>query len=255
VVTNAYEVWAKILAKFYPTTNGKTGIHQSAIISPTATISPDSYIGAGSYIGNNAVINSNCYIAESCYIGEGVKIDINTHIHHNVTITHSNIGHDCIIHPGVRIGQDGFGFAPGETGITKVPQVGRVVIGSHVEIGANTCIDRGAIEDTVIGDHTKIDNLVQIGHNVIVGKYCIIVSQTGIAGSSSIGDGSILGGQSGVSGHVKVGSKVTLAARGGIIKDVKDGEVLGGFPAVPIRQWHKQTAILKKLATKNDKQS
>lgn len=250
-VSNPYEVWAKVLTKLYPENSGPKGLHHAAYISSSAQVASDVYIGAGAYVGDGAVIEKGCHIAAGCYIGAGVRVGSNCAINHGVTITHAHLGRSCIIHPGVRIGQDGFGFAPGRAGVTKIQQLGRVIIGDHVEIGANTCIDRGAIDDTTIGHHTKIDNLVQIAHNVTIGNHCIIVSQTGIAGSSSIGDGTVLGGQCGVSGHVNVGCKVTLAARGAIIKDTLDGEVLGGVPAVPIRQWHKQTAILRKLANPN----
>lgn len=253
ITSNPYEVWAKILNKFYPNNSSGSYISPSSYISNSATIGKNVYVGHGAFVGECASISDDCHIGENCYIGNSVVIGANTKIHHGSTVTHSIIGSNCILHPGVRIGQDGFGFAPSSSGMIKVPQLGTVVIGSNVEIGANTCIDRGAIEDTCIGDYTKIDNLVQIGHNVNIGKYCIVVSQTGIAGSTTIGDGCIFGGQSGVAGHLKIGRKVTLAARGGIIKDVKDGEVLGGTPAVPIRQWHKQTAILKKLSQSEGK--
>ena len=204
-------------------------------------------MGACAHISEDVIIGEGCYIGENTYIGAGVKLGNECFIANNCSISYAVIGNNLVLHPGARIGQDGFGFAPSNSGITKVPQLGRVVIGNFVEIGANTCIDRGAIDDTIIGDHTKIDNLVQIGHNVNIGSHCIIVAQTGIAGSSHIGDGTMLGGQTGISGHVTVGKKVVLAAQGGIISDVADGEVLGGTPAVPIRQWHKQTIILKKL--------
>ena len=194
VVSNPYEVWAKILNKFYPDDKVESYISPSASISKTSTIGQNVYIGHGVFIGDAAIVGDGCYIEENTYIGPSVEIGANTKIHHSSTVTHSIIGSDCILHSGVRIGQDGFGFAPSSSGITKVPQLGIVIIGNNVEIGANTCIDRGAIEDTCIGDYTKIDNLVQIGHNVSIGRYCIIVSQTGIAGSSTIGDGCVLVG-------------------------------------------------------------
>lgn len=247
LTSNAYESWAKALEIFYPTSTHHHAVSHHACVNPRALIGKNVFIGPNACVSAHAVIGDDCYIGENCYIGPNVKLGKKCYIASNCSISHAIIGSNLILHPGARIGQDGFGFAPGSAGITKVPQLGRVIIGDFVEVGANSCIDRGAIEDTIIGDHTKIDNLVQIGHNVVIGKYCIIVAQAGIAGSSNIGDGTILGGQTGVSGHVNVGKKVMLAAQGGIIKDVADGEVLGGTPAIPIRQWHKQTAILKKI--------
>jgi UDP-3-O-[3-hydroxymyristoyl] glucosamine N-acyltransferase len=163
-----------------------------------------------------------------------------------------HIGDNCLFHPGVRIGQDGFGFVNNEQGLIKVKQLGRVVIGNYVEIGANSCIDRGALDDTIIADGTKIDNLVQIGHNVTMGRSCIVVSQVGIAGSTKIGDGVVLGGQVGVSGHISIGSGAMLAAKSGVVKDVEAKAVMGGFPAVPIRQWHRQNAILREMAARKE---
>ena len=208
-------------------------------ISPTA------------YISETAKIGQNCSIGPSSYIGDGVIVGDNIIIGHNVTLNNCKIGNGCIIHPGVRVGQDGFGFTLGLDGnMKKIKQLGKVVIGSNVEIGANTSIDRGTIEDTVIGDYTKIDNLVQIGHNVIIGKNCIICAQVGIAGSTIIGDYVMIGGQAGINGHISIGSKVQIAAKSGVVGDVKDGEKVGGFPAVNIFDWHKQSIFLKNLSKK-----
>ena len=166
------------------------------------------------------------------------------------------MGSNCLIHAGARIGQDGFGFAfdPRIMEVIKVPQIGGVIIGNYVEIGANTTIDRGSLLDTEIGDMTKMDNLVQIGHNVKMGRMCQIVAQTGIAGSTTIGDGCIFGGQSGVAGHIKIADRVMLASRGAISKNIsKVGEVLGGVPAVPIREWRKAHAIVSRLVKQSSK--
>ena len=188
----------------------------------------------------------------STYIGANCVIGNDCTIHSNVNITNAIIGNNVIIHSGVSIGQDGFGYAYNNGRHHKVPQVGRVIIGDDVEIGANTTIDRGSAPDTIIGEGTKIDNLVQIGHNVKIGKHCIIVSQVGISGSTEIGDYTIIAGQAGIAGHLKIGSQVQVAAQAGITRDLEDKAIVGGTPAVPLRQYHKQALALAKLTEKNN---
>jgi UDP-3-O-[3-hydroxymyristoyl] glucosamine N-acyltransferase len=156
-----------------------------------------------------------------------------------------------IVHPGVRIGQDGFGFAMGPKGHMKVPQIGRVIIQNDVEIGANTTIDRGANRDTVIGEGTKIDNLVQIAHNVTIGRHCVIVSQVGISGSTSLGDFVVVAGQAGLTGHLKIGMGAQIGAQSGVMSDVPAGQKWGGSPAVPLREWLKSIVLLQRLAKKD----
>jgi UDP-3-O-[3-hydroxymyristoyl] glucosamine N-acyltransferase len=163
------------------------------------------------------------------------------------------VGNHVILHRGVHIGQDGFGFALGRGGHVKVPQLGRVIIEDHVEIGSGTCIDRGTGPDTHIGEGSKIDNLVQIGHNVQIGKQSVIVAQVGIAGSTRIGDGAVLGGQVGIAGHLKIGPGVKLAARSGVMEDIPAGAAYGGSPAVPVKDWHRQTLTLNKLIKQRGK--
>lgn len=245
--------FAKITAAFYPEESHKAGIHNTAVIDPESFIGQDCEIGANVVICGGVKIGNGCKIYPGAYIGKKVQIGDNSVIHHNVTISNAIIGNNAIIHAGARIGQDGFGYAFDNFVHLKVPQIGRVLIGSDVEIGANSTIDRGAINDTIIGDMCKIDNLVQIGHNVKLGRGCIIVSQVGISGSTEIGDFSVLGGQAGIAGHLKIGKAVQVAAQSGVVSDVEDRAVLGGTPAVPIRQWHRQSVILKKLTrAKND---
>lgn len=233
IAPQAYLAFAQALQFFYPQPVGEHGISAQATVHASAIIGQNVSIAAGSYIGEGVEIGDNCYIGP------------------NVTIQCAVIGRNCIIHPGVAIGQDGFGFAASPTGAAKVPQIAGVVIGNDVEIGANTTIDRGALSDTVVGDGTKIDNLVQIGHSAKLGAHCQVVSQVAIAGSTKVGNGVVFGGQSGVAGHIEIADGVMLAARTGVTKSIKQrGVVVGGTPAVPIREWRKQQALLARLAKK-----
>lgn len=233
VAKRPYAAYAKILSQFYPEAIApKAYVHPSASIAPTATLA------------------ENCTVMAGAVVGDGVVIGRGSVVGPNVVLMHAVVGRSCIIHAGAAIGTDGFGFAPDGDQIVKVPQVGRVVVGDNVEIGANTTIDRGALEDTCIGDGTKIDNLVQIAHNVKIGRNCMIAAHVGIAGSSEIGDGVIMGGQSGVVGHVQVASGVTLAARGAITKNINASGVYGGVPAMPLKAWQRLQATLNKVAKK-----
>ena len=230
---NPYKSYAIAASMFYPYPNvSETKIANSAVVSQTA------------------VIGKGCIIEANSYIGDNVKIGDNCHIGSNASITHSIIGSKVRIHSGARIGQDGFGFAISPEGFLPVPQLGRVIIQDGVNIGANTCIDRGSGPDTIIGEGTYIDNLVQIGHNVNIGKGCILVAQVGISGSTVIKDYCVFGGQSGVAGHLKIGAQVQVAAQSGVTKDLKTGEKVIGFPARPIREFWREMAKLKKLLSK-----
>ena len=193
----------------------------------------------------------NCWIGSNAVILKGVTLGKNTRVAPNVTLENCQIGSNVIIHAGVCIGQDGFGFAMGKDGHLKVPQLGRVIIEDDVEIGANTTIDRGTGPDTIIGAGSKIDNLVQIGHNVRIGRCCIIVSQVGISGSTVIGDFSALGGQVGIAGHLEIGAGVEVAAQSGIMRNVGPGEKIGGSPARPFREYMRSIAVIEKMSKKN----
>lgn len=248
VHNNPYKAYAIIASKFYENKVILGNIANNAIISKSSKIGNNCYIGNFVVIEDNVIIGDNCYIDHNTVIKKSVVIGNSVRIASNVTISHAVIGDDVIIHPGAKIGQDGFGFASDSTGHLKVPQLGLVKIGNKVEIGANTTIDRGSSQDTVIADMVQIDNLVQLGHNVKIGKASVIVAQVGIAGSTKIGDFSVLGGQVGVSGHLNIGSGVQVAAQSGVTKDIDNGQVMGGYPAVPVRQWHRQTATLAKIS-------
>ncbi|PKQ05702.1 MAG: UDP-3-O-(3-hydroxymyristoyl)glucosamine N-acyltransferase, partial [Alphaproteobacteria bacterium HGW-Alphaproteobacteria-12] len=216
-----YRAYALAAQLFYPEettgadTFGEKGcVHPSATVHPTAkigagvTVEPGAVIGAGAEVGRETVIGANASIAKGCTIGKNCFIGPNT------TISHAHIGDRVMLHPGVRIGQDGFGFAMGLPRHEKVPQLGRVIVQDDVEIGANSTIDRGAGPDTVIGEGTKIDNLVQIGHNVEIGRHCIVVAQTGVSGSAKLGDFVVLAAQVGVTGHLTINTGAQIAARG-----------------------------------------
>ena len=219
-------------------------------MAKSATIGKGVRIDAGAVIGEKVSIGSGCWIGANTVIGDGVDIGDHSRIGALCSISHAIIGKRVLLHRGIHIGQDGFGFAPGRGGITKVPQLGCVLIGNDVEIGSGTCIDRGAGPDTIIGDGCKIDNLVMIGHNVQLGKYVIITGQCGISGSTQLGDGVMVGAQSGFAGHLKIGSGVKLAAQSGVMHDIPPGETYGGAPAIPMRDFLRQTVTLAKLAKK-----
>jgi UDP-3-O-[3-hydroxymyristoyl] glucosamine N-acyltransferase len=214
-------------------------LEAGVVVDPGAVIGPGAEIGTGTVIGANAVIGPNTRIGRHGSIGAGA------------TVACALIGDRVIIHPGARIGQDGFGFAMGARGHLKVPQIGRVVIQDDVEIGANASIDRGANRDTVIGEGTKIDNLVQIGHNAVIGRHCILVAQCGVSGSTVIEDFAALGGQAGIAGHLNIGRGAQVAAHAGLMNDVPAGQRWGGTPATSARDWFRQVSALRKLAKRS----
>lgn len=244
-----YVGFARALALFYPKF-GHPMIAQpgSPAIDPTAKLEDGVEIEPNVVVGPGAVIGRGARLAAGAVIGANVTIGRGTYIGASATVSHALVGDRVIIHSGVRIGQDGFGFAMGRAGHLKVPQIGRVIIQDDVEIGANTTIDRGALKDTIIGEGTKIDNLVQIGHNVVIGRHCVIVGQCGISGSTELGDFVVMGGQAGTVGHIKVGMGAQIAGGSHAKDDVPPGARMGGTPAKPLRVWARELALVKRLA-------
>jgi UDP-3-O-[3-hydroxymyristoyl] glucosamine N-acyltransferase len=254
IAKEPYRAFAKVAATFFPAAMrpqpifGGRGVAAGAHVHPDARLEQGVVVDPGAIIGAGADIGANTVICANAVIGPGVTIGRDSAIGANVTLTHAHLGNRVIVHPGCNIGQDGFGFAMGPQGHAKVPQVGRVIIQDDVEIGAGSCIDRGMNRDTVVGEGTKIDNMVQIAHNVTIGRHCVIVSQVGLAGSCVLKDFVVIGGQAGVIGHATVGMGAQVAATSSVARDVPPGERWGGTPAKPIRQLFKEMSALDRLA-------
>lgn len=245
---NSYEGFARALEYFYPLKKSDAGIHPAAFVHENAKISKTSIIEPNATVEEGAIIGDGAWICGGCYIGANSEIGKNSIISPNVSILHTcKIGDDCIIHSGTVIGSDGFGFTPVNGRHMKVPQVGNVVVENNVEIGSNTTIDRGTLGSTVIGSGTKIDNLVHIAHNVIIGKNCIIVGQVGISGSTILEDNVTLAGQVGTVGHVTVGKGSTVAARGVVTNNVPENSFVSGFPIKNHSEERRILAATRKL--------
>ena len=243
-----YKSYALAAALFYPIPAPVAGVHPAAVIDPQAVLAEGCRVEAGAVIQAAARIGARCLIGANATIGPAVEIGEDTRVGAGVSLSHCLIGSRVSIFPGVRIGQEGFGFALDPNGHVNVPQLGRVLIEDDVQIGANATIDRGSSSDTVIGQGCRIDNLVQIAHNARVGRGCVLVAQSGLAGSVTVGDFVLIGGQVGVTGHLTVGDGARIAGQSGVIRDIEPGGTYGGTPAVPIRQWHRQSAQLARLA-------
>lgn len=254
VVRHPHQAFARVARAMYPSAirpepvTGENGISPKAfvhaqarlekgvIVEAGAVVGAGAEIGAGTIVGPGAVVGPDCRVGRNCFIGA------------HTSLLATLAGNRVVIHPGARIGQDGFGYVPGAAGLEKVSQIGRVVLQDDVEIGANTTIDRGALGDTVVGEGTKIDNLVQIGHNVKIGRCCAIAAQCGISGSVTIGNYVMLGGRVGIADHLTIGDGVQLAAASGVMHDIPAGEKWAGAPAMPVKKFFRQTAALKNLS-------
>jgi UDP-3-O-[3-hydroxymyristoyl] glucosamine N-acyltransferase len=248
-VPNAYESFVKLLEIYNQIQLDKKGIEQPSYISSTAKVGSDVYIGAFAYIGNNVVLGNNVKIYSQVYIGDNVTVGDNTTLFAGVKVySDCVIGKNCTLHAGTVIGADGFGFTPNASNdYKKVPQIGNVIIEDHVEIGANTSIDRATLGSTIIHKGVKLDNLIQVAHNVEIGENTVIAAQTGIAGSTKIGRDCMIGGQVGFAGHLTIADKVKIAAQSGIGHNLAEGEVVQGSPAFNIGDYKRTYVLFRKL--------
>lgn len=247
-VENAYTALAQLLNMVEQAKSKKSGVDSTAFIAPTASVGEDCYIGSMAYIGERVKLGNNCQVYPFAYIGDNVEIGDNTILYPHVTVYHDcRIGQHCILHAGSVIGADGFGFAPEGEQYKKIPQLGNVVIEDDVEIGANTTIDRAVMDSTIIRQGVKLDNLIQIAHNVEVGENTVMAAQVGIAGSVKVGKHCMFGGQVGLAGHIQIADDVTLGAQAGVISSVKEATTLLGAPAIQARNFMRSSAIFNRL--------
>jgi UDP-3-O-[3-hydroxymyristoyl] glucosamine N-acyltransferase len=248
-VPNARVAFAKALELFFPESRPPSGIHPSAVIAPTASIDPTAHVGPCCVVSDGAQVGARAVLHACNYIGADCKLKDDVVLYPNVTLyPRTELGNRVRIHSGTVIGSDGFGYVQ-DSGIhRKVPQIGNVIVGDDVEIGANVTVDRGALGPTVIGRGTKIDNLVQIAHNVQIGEHCLLIAQVGVAGSTKLGNYVVLAGQVGIAGHLKLGNQVTVGAQGGVMNDIPDGQKWLGTPAQPDKEMKRQFIALRNLA-------
>jgi UDP-3-O-[3-hydroxymyristoyl] glucosamine N-acyltransferase len=243
-----YASWARVAALFHPAPPVSPGIHSSAIVADGALVDPSADVGPLTVIGAGAEIGPGCRIGACVVIGNGVVIGRDCRIGAHVSLSYALLGARVYVYPGARIGQEGFGFASTKDGFLSIPQLGRVILEDDVEVGANTTIDRGSSRDTVIGAGSRLDNLVQIGHNVVLGRCCVIVAQVGISGSTVLEDFVRVGGQAAMAGHLRIGQGAEIGAQAGVISDMAPGAKVLGSPAQPKKDFLRQIATLKKMA-------
>ncbi|WP_428393774.1 UDP-3-O-(3-hydroxymyristoyl)glucosamine N-acyltransferase [Lichenicoccus sp.] len=248
VIAQPYLAWARIAALFHPAPAIEPGVHATAVIEAGAAVHPTAQIGAFAVIGSGASVGANSRVDPHAVIGAGVCIGAQCRIGAHVSVSHAVLGDRVTVYPGARIGQDGFGFAVSDDGFVSVPQLGRVLIGDDVEIGANTTVDRGSAQDTVIGAGSRLDNLVQIAHNVKLGRCCIVCGQAGIAGSTELEDFVTLASQAGLIGHIRIGRKARVGAQAGVMSDVQAGADVIGSPAMAFREFFRNVATLRRLS-------
>ena len=247
-VNNAYESLAKLMTLYEQSQPNRTGIHPLAYVAPTAKIGENVYLAAFACVGDNAEIGDGTELHPHATVRRGAKVGKNCILYTNCNVYHDcRVGNNCILHSGSVVGADGFGFAPSPDGYEKIPQIGIAILEDNVEIGANTCIDRATMGATIIRKGVKLDNLIQIAHNVEVGSNTVMASQTGVAGSTKVGEWCMFGGQVGIGGHIKIGNKVNLGAQSGVPGSIKDGQNLIGTPPMELKNYFKSSAVFKKL--------
>jgi len=247
-VDNAYESIAKLMTLYASIKPGRSGISSLASVSDKATIGNNVYIGPFSVIEDGAVVGDNTQIYPQVTIGEGASVGSDCIVYPHVTIYYGcKVGNRCILHAGSVLGADGFGFAPTPNGYNKIPQIGIVELEDDVEIGANTCIDRSTMGHTLIRKGVKLDNLIQIGHNVEIGDNTVMSAQSGVAGSAKIGEWCMIGGQCGIAGHISLGNKINIGAQTGVMGNTKDGQTIMGYPAMPYRDFLRSSVIYRNL--------
>jgi UDP-3-O-[3-hydroxymyristoyl] glucosamine N-acyltransferase len=248
VVTDPHEAWARVAQLFHPGHDPKPGVHESAVVDPSAILDPSAEVGPAAVIGARAEIGAFCQIGPGAVIGEGVVLGQGCRIGAQASVSHALLGARVYVYPGARIGQEGFGFAITAQGFVTVPQLGRVILHDDVEIGANATVDRGASHDTIIGAGSRIDNLIQIGHNVRLGRHCVMAAQSGISGSTTLEDFVQIGAQAGLTGHLRIGARARIGAQAGVMSDVAAGADVIGSPALPVREFFRNVAVLRRLA-------
>ncbi len=252
VAADPHLAWAQICRLFHPEARANPGIHATAVIDPTAEIGAGAEVAPYAVIGARARLGAGCQIGPHAVIGQGVEMGPGCRIGAGASVSHALLGARVYVYPGARIGQEGFGFAITQQGFVTVPQLGRVILQDDVEVGANSTIDRGASHDTVIGTGSRIDNLVQIGHNSQLGRNCAMAGQSGMAGSCTLEDFVQIGAQAGLGGHLRVGARARIGPQAGVMSDVAAGTDVIGSPALPIREFFRNVAALRRLAKRGN---
>jgi UDP-3-O-[3-hydroxymyristoyl] glucosamine N-acyltransferase len=248
VTVEPYAGWARVAALFHPALPVAPGIHPSAIVASNASVDPSAEVGPLVIIESGAEIGPGCRIGPGAVVGNGVVVGPDCRIGAHASLSHALLGARVYVYPGARIGQEGFGFVSTQNGFLSVPQLGRVILEDDVEVGANTTIDRGSSRDTVIGAGSRLDNLVQIGHNVVLGRCCVVVAQVGISGSTVLEDFVRVGGQAAMAGHLRIGHGAEIGAQAGVMSDLAAGSKVLGTPAQPKKDFFRQIATLKRMA-------